>query len=87
MHHDFQEALHHARFKYGSIASGTSVVLGVPYGVSGTAPIAATSSIMLYISIGLCATAKPVAVGGCACTTALTSSRFFVASHMHLNLT
>ena len=27
------------------MASGTSVVLGVPYGVSGTAPMAATSSI------------------------------------------
>ena len=41
-----------------------SLVLGVPYGVSGTLPMAATSSIMLYMSMLRCATAKPVAPGG-----------------------
>lgn len=46
------------------MASGTSYVDGVPYGVTGIEPIAATVSIIVYLSSGMCATAYPVAVGG-----------------------
>ena len=59
-----------------ALAPNARIVASVPYGVSGTLPMTATSSIMLYMSMALCATAKPVAPGGCAWMTLHTSGRF-----------
>ena len=59
----------------GRDLSARSAVDGVPKGTTGTGPSVTTGSASTGRSRGIPATAKPVAAGGWACTTAPTSGR------------
>ena len=61
---------------YLRTASGSSFVDGVAYSAIGTLPSVVTTSASTARSSGMPATAKPVAIGGCACTTAVASGRW-----------
>ena len=65
---------------YFRTAAGSSGVDGVPYSAMGMLPSVVTTSASTARSSGIPATAKPVAIGGCACTTARTSGRFLYTS-------
>src|SRR6266851_7473475 len=60
---------------YFRTAAGSSLVDGVAYSAIGMLPSVVSTSASTARSSGMPATAKPVAIGGCACTTAWTSGR------------
>ena len=61
---------------YLRTASGSSFVDGVAYSAIGTLPSVVTTSARTARSSGMPATANPVAIGGCAWTTARASGRW-----------
>ena len=60
---------------YLRTASGSSLVDGVAYSAIGMLPSVVSTSASTGRVSGMPATAKPVAIGGWACTTACTSGR------------
>ena len=60
---------------YLRTAAGSSSVDGVPYSAMGMLPRVVITSASTARVNGMPATANPVAIGGCACTTAFTSGR------------
>jgi hypothetical protein len=71
----FASSMPSCALMYLRTASGSSAVDGVAYSAIGMLPSVVSTSASTARSSAMPATAKPVAVGGCACTTALTSGR------------
>ena len=71
---------------YFRTAAGSSSVDGVAYSAIGMLPSVVITSASTARSSGMPATAKPVAVGGCACTTALHVGPVAIHLEVHQHL-